>query len=222
MLATPRLGFRFAYTSSELRDRGNPREVSAWSVGVQAYPGRQGLDGKATVGLGIGVGRLIPDVCFSVKSPPLMPCATHRRTPSCSVREACHGRRDALGEREPERGRETEPERERERASRASRESFWADVPAATNSGLNIKSSIRLCLKSPAQDIASSTGSSGSSSRDGRRQAREDTRTCSPASDLRLVRSRTAAAAAAAAAPLQQQQPADHLFVSRGMEYAST
>ncbi len=41
-------------------DFGRSRELEAraLSVGLRVYPGRQGLDGPVTVGLGVGVGRL--------------------------------------------------------------------------------------------------------------------------------------------------------------------
>ncbi|MEM1043098.1 MAG: hypothetical protein AAGI91_10770 [Bacteroidota bacterium] len=63
-LATPRLGASLTYSSTTAEvteDFGGPSEVEAraFSVGLRVYPGRQGLDGPVTVGLGIGIGRLM-------------------------------------------------------------------------------------------------------------------------------------------------------------------
>lgn len=52
-----RFGFILSFARSEAaREFRDPVEISAWSAGVQAYPGRQGVDGPLTIGLALGIG----------------------------------------------------------------------------------------------------------------------------------------------------------------------
>ena len=72
--------------------RAAPAVVACLSATPTLRPRDVNCPGGGTAA--IGVGRLIPDVRFSVKSPPLMPCAARRRCAPirlhCScIREAC-------------------------------------------------------------------------------------------------------------------------------------